>query len=130
MLTLLAADFDIRTAGQGVDLPGSTNITDTDAGFSVFIGQILTALFAIVGLILLIYLLWGAIDWITSGGDSGKVSNARNKMTQAVIGLIVFASVFAIIMLVQSAFDLELINLKSSTKTTPTRMGGPRPILP
>jgi len=48
-------------------------------------------------LILLIYLLWAGIDWITSGGDSSKVASARNKITQGVIGMIILAFSFVII---------------------------------
>ncbi len=40
------------------------------------------------GLVLLIYLLWGAMDWIMSGGDKEKLSNAQKKLTNAIIGII------------------------------------------
>lgn len=40
------------------------------------------------GLVLLIYLLWGAMDWIMSGGDKEKLSRAQQKLTNALIGII------------------------------------------
>jgi lipopolysaccharide/colanic/teichoic acid biosynthesis glycosyltransferase len=42
-------------------------------------------------------LIWGAIKWITSGGDKGKVDAARNTIVAAVIGLIVLLLSFVII---------------------------------
>lgn len=43
----------------------------------------------LASMLLLIYLLWGAFDWLTSGGDKAKIEKAQGKMTQAVIGIIV-----------------------------------------
>ncbi|MBI3385038.1 hypothetical protein HY030_02495, partial [Candidatus Gottesmanbacteria bacterium] len=48
------------------------------------IGVFISAAFG-VGIILaaigtLIYLLWGAFEWITSGGDKTNLENARNKI--------------------------------------------------
>jgi len=46
-------------------------------------------LFIIVsGIALMIYLLWGAYDWITSGGEKEKIAKAQAKITNAVIGMI------------------------------------------
>lgn len=45
----------------------------------------------------LIMFLWGAIDWITAEGDSGKVEKARNKIIQSIIGLLILVSSFVII---------------------------------
>ena len=42
------------------------------------------------------YLIWGAIDWITSGGDKAKYESARNKITYALIGLAIMAFVWLI----------------------------------
>lgn len=46
-----------------------------------------------------IYLIIGGIQWMTSGGDKTAIETARNRIIQAVIGLIVVASVWAIISL-------------------------------
>ncbi len=59
----------------------------TDLG--VFIGGTIRIFLIVAALALLIYLLWGAFDWITSGGEKEKIEKARNKITHAVIGIIV-----------------------------------------
>lgn len=45
----------------------------------------------IVGIISVIFIIYGGFRYITSGGDSGKVGNAKNTLIYAVIGLIVVA---------------------------------------
>ena len=46
------------------------------------------------------FFLLGAFEWITSGGDKTKVENARNKITSAVIGLVIVAASYALINLI------------------------------
>ena len=48
----------------------------------------------------LAYLIWGGIDWITSGGDKTKLEAAQGKLRHAVIGLAIIASVWAVYLLV------------------------------
>lgn len=45
----------------------------------------------------LLYIVIGAFQWITSGGDKTKVESARNHIIAAVIGLIIIALTFVII---------------------------------
>jgi len=44
----------------------------------------------------LIYLLWGASLWITSGGEQEKLEKARLQMTHAVLGIILLIAVLGI----------------------------------
>lgn len=62
--------------------------------------------------------LWGAIEWITAGGDSGKVGKARDKITQAIIGLVILVGSFVIIGFIGRVFfggDFDLLNLTIPT---------------
>lgn len=52
----------------------------------------------IIGVLLVfVYLVLGGIEYITSGGEKGKTEAARNKITAAVVGLIILASSYAIL---------------------------------
>lgn len=64
------------------------------------INSVLSLVMLISGLLVLMYLIWGALQWITSGGDKGKIESARQKMTAAVIGLIIVSASYAIALLV------------------------------
>jgi len=54
-------------------------------------------LFIIVaGIALIIYLLWGAYDWIVSGGEKEKIAKAQAKITNAVIGMFLIFVMLAV----------------------------------
>lgn len=77
---------------------------DAPIGFFEDVGSLINSLLSFVmviaALLVFTYLLWGGIEWITSGGDKGKTESARNKITAAVIGLIVLAASYAILLIV------------------------------
>jgi len=50
----------------------------------------------IAGIFTLIYLLWGAIDWITSAGEKEKIAKAQNKIQSAAIGLVLVVVVLVV----------------------------------
>lgn len=62
--------------------------------------NVISLFFVFGGIATLIYFVWGAFDWITSGGDKEKVAGARKKMTNAIIGLILLALSYFIVGLV------------------------------
>lgn len=69
------------------------------ADFPTLFNRLLTLVIAISALLVFLYLVWGGIDWITSGGDKGKTEQARQKIVAAVIGLIIVAASYAILTL-------------------------------
>lgn len=74
----------------------------TDIG--ALISQVLTFIFIIAVLLVFLYIIWGGIEWITSGGDKGKTESARNRITAAVIGLVILLASYAILQLVIGFF--------------------------
>lgn len=88
--TRVAAQIDIQPINPGTGFA-------SDAG--VLINAVLTFVMVIAALLVFLYLIWGGIQWITSGGDKGKTEEARNKITSAIIGLIVLAASYAILLI-------------------------------
>ena len=64
------------------------------------ISSVLTIVMVVAILLVLLYLIMGGIEWITSGGDKGKTESARNKITAAIIGIIILAAAYALTTLV------------------------------
>jgi hypothetical protein len=89
-------------AGQGLSL-GSV------------LGFVITIAFIIAILVALLFLIWGGIKWITSGGDKGGVEAARSQIIAAIIGLIIVFLAFFILNLVLGLFGLDLFHLKLPT---------------
>lgn len=77
--------------------------------FAVMLRSLLNIVLVIGVIAVLLYLIWGGIEWITSGGDKGKTESARNKITSAVIGLIILISAWAIFQFVQQLLGLSIL---------------------
>jgi len=56
----------------------------------------------VVGLISVVMLVYGGLRYITSGGDSKKVTDAKNTILYAIIGLIICVLSYAIVTFVLS----------------------------
>ena len=82
-----------RANGMPADLIGTSG---------VFTKITNTVLFA-VGIISVIMLIVGGLRYIISGGDSKKVTDAKNTIMYAIIGLIIAILAFAIVNFVISA---------------------------
>ncbi|MBL7150717.1 hypothetical protein ISS86_02195 [Candidatus Microgenomates bacterium] len=68
--------------------------------------DIISASISISFILVLIYLIWSGIQWLTSGGEKTAVAAARERMTAAFIGLMIVLSAWAIFILVQYLFGV------------------------
>lgn len=84
---------------------------DPGKGFATNIGDVINAVLSFVmviaALLVFMYLIWGGIEWITSGGDKGKTESARNKITAAILGLIVLAASYAVLLIALNFIGFE-----------------------
>jgi cytochrome bd-type quinol oxidase subunit 2 len=82
-------------SGSNIDVTGSTrrdcNATGTGGKVNDLLKNIVNIFSAIVGVIAVIMIIVGGLQYITSGGDSNKVSTAKNTIIYAVVGLIIVA---------------------------------------
>lgn len=82
-------------------LAGFLQKDPTGAGaISQFLSNFVALLFSIAAIVLIFMILWGAFEWLTSGGDKEKLSSAQKRIINAFIGIILFAVAFAIIRVV------------------------------
>ena len=58
---------------------------------NTLVRQIINIFSVIVGIIAVIMIIYGGLKYITSGGDSGNVTGAKNTILYAIIGLIIVA---------------------------------------
>ncbi len=98
VLTLLggAIVFPIVTHAQvSVDLPSSfANLASQDV--KTTIGNIVQIAIGFLGILLVLYLLYGGFIWMTSGGDEGKIEDAKKMIVAAVVGLVLVIASYAI----------------------------------
>lgn len=97
-------------------LASPVNAADTtvNLGFRIpTLGEALSFIvrffFTVAALVALLYLLMGALAWITSGGSKESVEKAREKIQAAVIGLVLIGLVLTIaITLEQYVFNKKV----------------------
>ncbi|MCL5095813.1 MAG: hypothetical protein M1575_03785 [Patescibacteria group bacterium] len=97
---VIAADITIPdTAGVGRITIGS------------LIGGIVGVAILIAGLLAFIYLVWGGVEWISSGGDKAGMESARNRITAAFVGLGIVVASWAIAKLMGTFFGIDIFNI-------------------
>lgn len=65
-----------------------------DAGsddITKFITLVVNIISIIVGFVAVVMIIWGGMKYVTSGGESGKITSAKNTIMYALIGLVIVA---------------------------------------
>ena len=89
------------TEGQYTDVSGNP------LGF--FIVRLWRTLVVVGGIALLLFLIWGAIDWLMSEGEPEKLKNAKNKIIHALAGMGILAASYAIVRLAEAVFGFNIL---------------------
>lgn len=76
---------------QFSDSPGDCDDQASEEGLNDLIAQVINIFSIIVGVVAVIMIIYGGFRYITSGGDSSKVGDAKNTILYAIVGLIVVA---------------------------------------
>ena len=99
--------FEIKKSELGVSDFG--NLISAGVQVAIIVAALLT--FA--------YLIWGGIQWITSGGDKAAYEAARGRITAALVGLAIVAAAWALMKLIGFFFGVDIlgtITLPSATE--------------
>lgn len=86
----LLAQSDLNDVFGKVTPQGGVNSGDVGLGLSRLLVVSIQLVLFLAGLALAGYLFYGAFLWISSAGEEEKLKKARETMTQAVIGIIMF----------------------------------------
>ena len=107
-MTLQEGAEAARCDGCPSDLFGNTGVFK----------QVTNTILYIVGIVAVIMLIIGGIRYVISGGDSKKVTDAKNTVLYAIIGLVVAFLAFAIVNFVISALPSNNNNNDNNTEET------------
>jgi hypothetical protein len=72
--------------------------------------NVLVILTLVAGMAFVLYFLLGGLNWITAGGDKGKIDKAKGMMTNGAIGMIIIALSYAITWIVGKALGIDILN--------------------
>lgn len=117
----LATASLVTTAGsvlaQDVNLSLNSNAFPSGAGrrdFGGLFSFFIKLLFALGGILMVIFLIMGGVRYITSGGDKAQAQQAREMITNALIGIIIIGSSYAIATLIKTLFGIDVFNANLS----------------
>jgi hypothetical protein len=102
LLIILAPTTAAQAAGK-LDLWGNQkgNIEgelgmNGDKDPRVLAAQVITILLGFLGIVAVILIITAGFKWMTAGGDKAQIDEAKNLMKNAVIGLIIIMSAWAL----------------------------------
>lgn len=81
-----------------------------DVALAELMARLFRAVVIVGAIALLLYLAWGGLNWIMAGGDKTKVEEAKNRITNAIIGMAVLVSTIAIAIFLSAVFGINLLN--------------------
>lgn len=113
LVLLLSTPFVTASTALAVDPSPSINIVPPQQGYQDigrFITNIIQLSFIVGVLAVLFMLIWGAFEWITSGGDKDAIGKARGRIINALIGMAVLAVAFALFKIAGQFLGFETTN--------------------
>ncbi len=87
--------------GRSAGFDTSTN----NATISLVIANIIKTFLGFLGIIFIVLIIWAGYNWMTASGNEEKVTKAKKSLYQAVIGLLITLSAYAITYFVFTALD-------------------------
>jgi Type IV secretion system pilin len=96
-----------------VNITGFTGASDIKLGFNNITTVITNGISIIVagaGVIFMVMLIIGGVQYVTSGGDKVATTAAKDRITYALIGILIVAATFAIVKVVETVTGIGITN--------------------
>ena len=85
----------------------------TNEGFldslELYLGDIIGVITILATLFFIVYAFLAAFEWVTAGGDSSKITKARDRLIWSTLGLILVVATYAIIGLIGSLVGVNIL---------------------
>lgn len=104
------------TAQEGAEAARADGMPANLVGPEGVFNKITSTVLYAVGIVSVIMLIYGGLRYVMSGGDSKKVTDAKNTILYAIIGLIIAVLSYAIVHFVLQAIDTNLGGGNESTE--------------
>lgn len=105
MVTLCAGKAMALTVQEGAEAARADGMPENLIGPDGVFTQITNTVLYVIGAISVLMLIWGGLRYIISGGDSKKITDAKNTILYALLGLIIAFFAYAIVNFVLNAIN-------------------------
>ena len=110
-MTNLLAAIDNPVIKDSIGKQSVIGAANTSKVIETFIVNFIRIGFVAGSVIFVFMLIWGSIEYIMAGGAKEKTGNAAKRITNALIGIALLFSVFAIVYLANKLFGIDLLML-------------------
>lgn len=105
--TLCAGNVMALSVREGAEAARADGMPAELVGINGVFTQITNTVLYIVGIISVVMLVWGGLRYILSGGDSKKITDAKNTILYAIIGLIIAILAYAIVNFILNTIGIQ-----------------------
>lgn len=88
--------------------PGKINLADPDLTLGRIISVLLPYIFAVAGLTLFGFLIFGGFQLLTSGGNPETVKKAQGKITSALVGFLIIFLAYWLTQILEVIFGISI----------------------
>ena len=114
MITKLIAQATTTAPLGTFKAPSSAFAPNTGAEAAATFERILSIAMGGFTIVAAIYFLFtfitAAFSWMGAGGDAGKITQARDTMTNGLIGLIILVAAYAVIGIIGTMLGIDILN--------------------
>jgi len=98
-------------------LSGDLGKGDPSSVFGRYIGTFWGLAYVIGSLIFILYFIWGGVEWIMGGGNKDRITSAKNKISNGILGLALLAGSWALIKAIGYVLGIDVLeNLNIALK--------------
>ncbi|MFA5644493.1 MAG: hypothetical protein WC928_03140 [Patescibacteria group bacterium] len=98
--SFVSANYGLETTVNQGDLKEAFSVdsvgSDPGRFVSSRLGILIGAILSFIGVIFMVLIIFGGIQWMTARGNEQQVEKSKNLIIQAIIGLIIILSAYAI----------------------------------
>lgn len=111
-LALAPTSIEVNIKNVGVGLPAATEL-------GLIIGNAIRIIMMVALIAVLAMLIFGAFEWIISGGEKEKVASARGRITNSLIGLAILGLAFVIVTVAGKLVGVDVFNINLPSLDNP-----------
>jgi len=97
----------LKNINQGIDTTAQSAGVKSDATLIDLLAMLVQVLLGMLGLVFMILIIYGGVQWMTAAGNEEKVLKAKKLLINSVIGFIIiilsYAIAFFVLMAMQNA---------------------------
>jgi hypothetical protein len=92
----------------GYSVEGPSGFKFAGGNLGNIINALVPYIFGMAGLALLVILIWGGFELMTSAGDPKKMQSAQGKLTNAVVGFIIIFVAYWLVQILEVIFGIKI----------------------